>query len=176
MRTSEWQSIPGFPDYEIGSTGQVRSWRGKPIKGGVGARPTQPKNLQPVARSGYRGICLTAPSKKVSFVIHRLVAAAFIPNPDNKPEVNHIDGDKGNNHVSNLEWVTSLENSQHAIRLGNVALGERNNLTKYSTAQVQAIKTLHQTGLGYTEIAAAVDCPRNYVWQICTRRIRKADL
>lgn len=52
------------------------------------------------------------------FAIHRLVASAFIPNPDRKPMVNHIDSDPSNNHVNNLEWVTAKENTAHAISMG----------------------------------------------------------
>ena len=71
-----------------------------------------------IINSGYRAIKLTASGKKTHRLIHRLVAEAFLLNPGNKREVNHIDGNKLNNNVCNLEWVTSSENKQHAIRTG----------------------------------------------------------
>lgn len=64
--------------------------------------------------SGYYTVSLN----RKSFYIHRLVAEKFIPNPENKPCINHIDGDKSNNHISNLEWVTYSENMQHASKNG----------------------------------------------------------
>lgn len=68
--------------------------------------------------TGYVHIALTNNGKGRTFKLHRLVALAFIPNPENKPQVNHIDGNKHNNHVSNLEWNTSKENINHAFRIG----------------------------------------------------------
>lgn len=68
--------------------------------------------------SGYNQVCINIGGKKKSMMIHRLVAKAFIPNPLNKPQVNHIDGNKLNNKVDNLEWVTGKENMKHALDLG----------------------------------------------------------
>lgn len=72
-------------------------------------------------KDGY--VQLTNKDKKASggyskFFVHRMVAELYVPNPENKKYVNHIDGDKSNNHKSNLEWVTARENTMHAIKLG----------------------------------------------------------
>lgn len=74
----------------------------------------------PYKRGGQQGnryLCL-ANNKPLGGYIHRITATTFIPNPENKRTVNHIDGDKRNNHISNLEWATYSENAQHAVRLG----------------------------------------------------------
>lgn len=66
---------------------------------------------------GYLKVSLTK-YKKITYLLHRLVALTFIDNPENKPQVNHKDANKSNNNISNLEWVTSNENIQHAYRNG----------------------------------------------------------
>lgn len=73
---------------------------------------------QVVSSHGYKVVTLAKNGKVKQFLVHRLVAEAFIPNPDNKPEVNHIDGDKLNNKVENLEWVNHSENMLHAHTTG----------------------------------------------------------
>ena len=82
---------------------------------------------------GYQVVHLCKDGKVYNRMIHTLVAKAFIPNPDNKPLVNHIDGNKHNNVASNLEWVTYKENVRHAIRIGikdphsnNIPMGKDN--------------------------------------------------
>lgn len=69
-------------------------------------------------RGGYSYVTLTVNRLAIKKKIHRLVAITFIPNPESKPQVNHIDGVKSNNHVSNLEWSTPGENQKHAFRIG----------------------------------------------------------
>ena len=69
-------------------------------------------------KKGYLRVRMSLQDKKATAKVHRLVAVAFIPNPENKPQVNHIDGDKRNNDVRNLEWVTNGENQIHAYKTG----------------------------------------------------------
>lgn len=105
-------------------------------------------------RKGYLQVCL---QNAKSHRVHRLVAEAFIPNPENKPQVNHIDGDKLNNHVCNLEWVTSQENASHAIKLGlwdsvaeKVAIsqtGENNSSAKLKESDVLEIYQALSSGV-----------------------------
>lgn len=72
--------------------------------------------------------------------VHRLVAQAFIPNPENKPEVNHKDGNKENNDISNLEWNTSKENTNHAIKTGlRINSGEKFHSSKMSEKEIHKI-------------------------------------
>lgn len=73
---------------------------------------------QTIQRTGYYAVMLWLGNKSKCAKVHRLVAEAFIPNPDNLPCINHKDGDKLNNQVTNLEWCTYQENMQHAVRTG----------------------------------------------------------
>jgi len=68
-----------------------------------------------ISNKGYKLVSMHLNGKSVRFNLHRLIAEHYIPNPDNKPQVNHIDGNKLNNHYTNLEWVTNQENRNHAI-------------------------------------------------------------
>jgi hypothetical protein len=79
--------------------------------------------------------------KSKKYLVHRLVAETFIPNPQNKPQVNHIDGNKLNNKVDNLEWATAKENTQHSIKkLNNKTHGEYNGNSKLKENDIIWIK------------------------------------
>jgi DNA-binding transcriptional regulator YiaG len=97
--------------------------------------------------SGYKLVNLYRNSKRRSYRIHRLVAQTFIPNHNNLPEVNHKDGNKSNNFIDNLEWVTSKENSDHKDKiLGKCAKGEHHILSKLNNKEVKRIRGLLKEG------------------------------
>lgn len=104
--------IKDFPDYYITDTGDVYSRN--PVHNPNG----RIKKMNPwVNKYGYKMVDLIKDGKKIHKQVHRLVAQEFIPNPENKPQVNHIDGNKQNNTVSNLEWATASENIAHTYRV-----------------------------------------------------------
>lgn len=120
-----WKPMPDYPDhYEISNTGLVRSkavfiphdgnWD-KTQKGYIKKRKLHSSRLN---RYGYRVVKLCKYGKCRTLTVHRLVAKSFIPNPNNHTQVNHIDGNKDNNNVNNLEWVSMSENILHAYRMG----------------------------------------------------------
>jgi NUMOD4 motif/HNH endonuclease len=102
-----WEPVEGFPNYEVSTCGRVRNRGTMHI-------------LSPCDNGkGYQTVHLCHfPEKSKRRTIHRLVAIAFLENPEGKPEVNHIDGNKSDNFLSNLEWATSSENQLHAFATG----------------------------------------------------------
>lgn len=96
----------------------------------------------------YYSICLWENGKGTSARFHRLLAIAFIPNPENKPEVNHKNGIKTDNRLENLEWATKSENMLHAYQNGLVhaVKGEKASISKLSEKIVMSIRERHQAG------------------------------
>lgn len=94
--------------------------------------------------TGYMKVLLRTKDNSVNRYVHRLVAQAFIPNPNHYREVNHIDGDKTNNCVLNLEWCTSKQNKRHASDTGLMPKGERNGAHKLTEDEVREIRKLYK--------------------------------
>ena len=111
----KWRDIKGYEGiYEISDTGIVRNLRSDP------KNRTYPYKILIPGKTvgGYLFVFLSVNGKAKNRMIHRLVAETFIPNPNGLPEVNHIDGNKENNRVDNLEWCTRRDNLKHAVDNG----------------------------------------------------------
>lgn len=133
-----WKRINGYEEYEISNLGRVKSFK----------RDRKGKIMKPKFSGEYLAVTLCADGQQERKTIHRLVAEHFIPNPKNKPQVNHIDGNKLNNKACNLEWVDNSENLKHAHDIGikKPSLGESNGMSKLTNHEVLAIYFLAHTG------------------------------
>lgn len=108
MEAEEWRNVIGYDNYMVSNMGRVRNNKGLVLKPGINSK------------SGYYYVMLSNKGKKKNMKVHILVATAFIPNPDNFPEVNHKDCNRLNCCIDNLEWMTQLENNQSKNKSGNI--------------------------------------------------------
>ena len=142
-----WKDIEGFPNYQISNLGNVWSKKTNRI-------------LKPYKTNrGYLTVGFWLDGKKKRLSIHRLVAQAFLTNPQNFPEVNHINGYKTDNNLDNLEWATGRNNILHAYQAGL-------RKTKLSETQVVEIRNLIQQGLTQREIAFKFNVSHSTIGEI----------
>jgi hypothetical protein len=116
-----WKDIPGYEGiYQVSNIGNVKNLEYYITESNGKIRKRRARNLSKKLPRGafYYQIILFNKKKAKLWRVHRLVALAFIPNPNNKPEVNHINGNKSDNRVENLEWCTRKENAEHAVKKG----------------------------------------------------------
>ncbi len=127
----KFTTIPVLPNYEITQNGVIRDKRNLRIKG------------QYVGSTGYYMVSVSQHNRTKPYRVHRLLAQTFIANPSDLPEVNHKDGNKLNNALDNLEWVTHKQNMTHAFAT-NLAnnTGERNGQSQLNSEQVKQIKQM----------------------------------
>ena len=132
-----WKEIEGFEDYKISNFGRVMSFKNNGQK------------ILKYADSGrgYDSVWLRSKEKSRRYTIHRLIATHFIENPQHLPEVNHIDGNKKNNSISNLEWISGIDNLKHAREvLGLCKMGSKHPNSKLKEQDVINIINLYKTG------------------------------
>lgn len=152
MEREIWKDIEGYEGYyQVSNFGNLRSLERYLPRADGGVYKVASKQLKtPINRDGYPTVRLYKNRKATSLKVHRLVAITFIPNHQNKKVINHIDGDKTNNKIDNLEWVTHKENTLHAYKTGlkkppnpnanGEIQGEKNSGSKLTNEKVRFIR------------------------------------
>lgn len=149
------EAIKEFPQYEVSECGMVRNKQTKKIKS------------QYVGSTGYYMVSLWVDSKSKPQRVHRLIAMTWIENPNNYRFINHIDGDKLNNEIKNLEWCTHLQNMRHAFETGLANnTGVKNGMSKLNDSKVAEIKSLLKSGLSQYKIANKFGVSRSAILKI----------
>lgn len=171
--TEEWKEIPGFEGiYEVSNFGRIRT-----VSNGRG-RIIHEKKPTPT-KKGYMLVQLWSKNKRIAKFVHRLVAEAFIPNPNNLPQVNHKDEDKANNHVDNLEWCDDKYNVNYGTgleraRLNRLNKGKCRKIGQYTMDDVlireyQSIAEAARNGFTLSSIVSCLKGKRkkhkNFKWK-----------
>lgn len=135
------------------------------------------KQLKPYKNCwGYMLVDMRKDGKRYLKCVHRIVAETFIPNPENKPQVNHIDGNKANNSVSNLEWCTCSENQYHGFKIGLKPKGTLHPFSKFTEKDILYIKNNYskdKKGFGIRSLAKQFNVCDSTIRQIITGKTYK---
>ena len=171
-----WRDINDFDGYEVSNFGNVRG-KDRLRKGRHGLRLTNGQPMKQVFnKKGYPEVRFRKEGTHTK-LIHRLVAKAFVPNRDNKSQVNHIDGNKLNNRADNLEWVNNSENQLHAYKLGlqPSRAGENNSKAKITDKDVTLLKELYNSGKNIVEVSKTMNISLDSTRQIIYGRTWKSN-
>lgn len=170
LQNEIWKDVIGYKGlYKISNFGRVRSF----VLGGNNGCIL----LQSTHKQGYKRIRLSDGNSSLSYLVHRLVAIAFIPNPDNKETVNHLDGNKANNSVENLEWATQSENNKHAFRTGLKRFTDKNQEAstrghKVNKSQVIDIRNEFSNGKSLLNLSLEYSISKAQVCRIVNHKSR----
>lgn len=133
----EWRPVVGYEShYEVSNAGRVRRTA---VANGATVGKVRSAALLKI---GYYAVGLSRDNKRRTMYVHDLVASAFLGPRPTKFQVNHIDGDKKNNEVANLEYVSHRENARHAARTGLIGCGEKNYAAKLTSDDVRTIRSV----------------------------------
>lgn len=158
-----WKSIKGFDKYLVSNKGRILSFYKN--KNGIYLKQT-------TANTGYYSVTLISNAGDKHFKsVHRLVCIAFNGDPKKGLVVNHIDGDRKNNNIKNLEWVTQAENVAHAKRSGKIRKGVNHPMSKLSEDDILEIRKLYSDGVRPTDLAKKYGCGYPHIWRIVKRKL-----
>lgn len=165
----EWRDIKGFPGYQVSKHGEVRSY----INNRYGPSLKDPRLLKSIkTRRGYDTVCLGRGNRKL---VHRLVAEAFIPNPDDLPIVRHLDDDPSNNLIDNLAWGTQTDNMQDCVKHGRLVGDTRAaiEVTKIPIVAISLYDGHHIVFSSLHEAARELDLWPQHISSVLKRRLRQ---
>lgn len=156
-----WKWVKGYEGlYQISNYGRAKTFPRK----GTGNKI---KILKPRLKEGYLQFSFSKDDQQKLFAVHRLVAEAFIPNPENKVQVNHKFGNKFDNYYENLEWITSLENQKHAY---NTGLRKKKPYRPQSKLTEEQVKWIRENYIPYDEKYGAAALARKFNMNVNTMR------
>lgn len=170
----EWRlapmNAPHYGHYWVSNFGRVKNERGRILKGGFDTK-------------GYPHVCVKLEGVQSTYKVHRLVAIAFIPNPDNLPQVNHIDGNKTNNSVTNLEWCTGEYNLKHKKENGLCSSMPGEEHPRHILTEQQVIEIYLDTSHTQKELGTMYGVSRGTIqaikygrlWSHVTKNLREDD-
>ena len=163
-----WETIDGHPNYLVSNIGRVKRlahWAKRTRKNPHGCSTPlyfEDKILNQRLVNGYPTVNFRGGERK-SYKVHRLIAIAFIPNPENKPHINHINAIRNDNRIENLEWCTHDENMAHAVRTNLTCKGSKNGQAKLTDEQVLKIRKLFAEGANKSRLSRQFNISRGSI-------------
>lgn len=174
MDMEKWVAIVDYPSYEVSDSGSVRTVA-RTIRHprGFDANLKSRVITKRLSAKGYILVNIENEDGQKSRQVHRLVAQAFIDNPNNKPQVNHKNGIKTDNRVENLEWCTNRENIIHAYANGliDVAKGEGSGRSKLKTKDVVSIRERRLAGITTKDLSETYGVCKSTIKRIINRKL-----